>query len=335
MVNSIEYIAPSNIALIKYWGKRGIQIPQNPSLSFTLSHSRTTTKLSWEPGEGKTEFLFEGEKAPSFEDKILKYRKTWEDSYPFLKELNIKIESKNSFPHSAGIASSASSMASLSLCFTHIVSKAGEIGDKAEEFYKHASHYARLGSGSACRSLYGGVVTWGQESNEYASQVQNLPESWKNWGDAILIVSSKEKPVSSRQGHALMEGHPYAATRYAEAKDRLSVLIDIMREENLLEFCELVEREALELHGLMMNSSPSFILMKPESLSIIEKVREFRKETNLPICFTLDAGPNIHLLYPLSAKEEVKSFIEKELQTYLEDGRWIDDQVGEGPVLNG
>lgn len=337
MTNSIECIAPSNIALIKYWGKRDVQIPQNPSLSLTLSKSRTTTKLSWEPGTGQTEFLFEGQENQSFKEKIVKYRSLWGDSYNFLNDLDLKIESSNSFPHSAGIASSASSMASLSLCFSGVVSKAGELSDNQDEFLRTASHFARLGSGSACRSLYGGVVSWGEwrhgTSNEFASSVPELNEKWMNWGDAILLVSSKEKPVSSRAGHALMEGHPYAKTRFETAKNRMPILFDIMKEENHMEFCDLVEREALELHGLMMNSSPSFILMKPGTLEIIEKVREFRSETGIPACFTLDAGPNIHLLYPLDHKEAVVSFINTNLKNHLEDGRWIDDQVGKGPVI--
>lgn len=338
MVNSIECSAPSNIALIKYWGKRGIQIPQNPSLSFTLSKSVTKTEVTWEDGVGNTEFFFEGQRSEAFEDKIYKYRKIWEEEYPFFKNLNLKIESSNSFPHSAGIASSASSMASLSLCFSHIAAKHGALDENEELFFNKASYFARLGSGSACRSLYGGVVTWGEwaegTSDLYASKLNDLPDSWNQWGDAILLVSSKEKPVSSRQGHALMENHPYSETRYAEAKKRMNVLEDIMKEEKLMEFCELVETEALELHGLMMNSKPSFILMKPESLSVIEKVREFRKETNLPVCFTLDAGPNIHLLYPLEHQEKVHQFIKSDLLNFLEDECWIDDKVGKGPILS-
>lgn len=338
MVNSIECSAPSNIALIKYWGKRDVQIPQNPSLSFTLSESVTKTKISWEPGESETSFYFEGKKSEAFETKVLAYRNIWEEKFPFIKNLNLKIESSNTFPHSAGIASSASSMASLSLCFAHIVAKAGELEDSEDKFLELASNFARLGSGSACRSLYGGIATWGKwrdgTSDLHASKVTDLPESWNNWGDAILLISSKEKPVSSRQGHALMEGHPYSETRYKEAKRRISILHDVMKEENKMEFCEIVEREALELHGLMMNSTPSFILMKPESLTIIEKVRAFRNKTKLPVCFTLDAGPNIHLLYPLEDKEAVHNFIKAELLPFLEDGRWIDDKVGLGPVLS-
>lgn len=339
MVNSIECQAPSNIALIKYWGKRDVQIPQNPSFSFTLSKSNTTTKVTWSEGSGETEFFFEGKEQPSFKEKIVKYRSTWEEAYPLLKNLDLNIESKNSFPHSAGIASSASSMASLSLCFAHIVSKQGELGGSSDEFFNKASHFARLGSGSACRSLYGGLVTWGEwregTSNEFGSSVSDIPESWLDWGDAILLVSSSEKPVSSRQGHALMNDHPYAETRYAEAKNRMTELHDIMVREDHFAFCELVEKEALELHGLMMNSNPSFILMKPETLSLIERIREIREEKRIPICFTLDAGPNIHLLYPLEIKDQVHGLIESELKPFLEDGRWIDDCVGQGPVIGG
>lgn len=339
MANSIEYSAPSNIALIKYWGKKGIQIPQNPSISFTLSNSVTKTRMSWSEGTGKTNFLFEGKPSTSFEGKILKFRKVWEDKYPILNNLDLEIDSNNTFPHSAGIASSASSMASLSLCFAHVVSKLSDDLGASEEFLEQASNFARLGSGSACRSLFGGVVSWGEwktgTSDHFASKVESLPSSWTEWGDAILIVSSKEKPVSSREGHALMDTHPYAKTRYKEAGERVNQLFEIMKNEKLMDFCELVEKEALELHGLMMNSTPSFILMRPESLSIIEKVRTFRKEFGIPVCFTLDAGPNVHLLYPLKYKTEILNFIKMELSPFLEEGRWIDDKVGNGPIKNG
>lgn len=340
MINCIEYSAPSNIALVKYWGKREVQLPQNPSISFTLDKSLTTTKVTWESGAAEnieTEFLFEGAANKRFEKKIIAYRKLWEESFPVLKKLNLKIESQNTFPHSAGIASSASSMASLSLCFSHIV-KTLEESSSTENNLENASHMARLGSGSACRSIYGGINTWGKwregTSDRFASTVTDLPESWSNWGDAILLVSSCEKPVSSSVGHALMDNHPYAKTRYEQATKRVFELHKIMLEERVLDFCELVEKEALELHGLMMNSTPSFILMKPESLAIIEKVRAFRESQGINICFTLDAGPNIHLLYPLSNKVEVMKFINEELTIFLESGSYIDDRVGKGPSIN-
>jgi len=339
MTNSIECIAPSNIALVKYWGKKDIQIPQNPSLSFTLNESVTRTKVLFEKGKGNTEFLFEGKHAPSFETKISTFRSLWENKYPSLKNYDLKIESQNSFPHSAGIASSASSMASLSLCFSELLKNEGALDLDKNSFLENASNFARLGSGSACRSLYGGVVTWGQwregTSNEYATETPELSKKWSSWGDAILLVSSKEKPVSSRQGHALMIDHPYAESRFSNARNRLTELYKVMLEEELFRFCEIVETEALELHGLMMNSNPSFILMKPESLAIIEKVRHFRNETKIPACFTLDAGPNIHLLYPLEKKAEVRDFINNELSSFLEEGKWIDDKVGMGPEVFG
>ncbi len=338
MTNSIECIAPSNIALVKYWGKKGIQIPQNPSLSFTLSESRTTTRMTWEEGHYQTEFLFEGNQSHSFEKKIIDYRELWEKNYPDLKKYSLKIESSNSFPHSAGIASSASSMASLSLCFSELLKSEGVLDLEEKKFFQNASDFSRLGSGSACRSVYGGVVTWGQwregTSDEYASEIPELTEKWNDWGDAILLVSSSEKPVSSRQGHALMETHPYAEARFKHAKSRMNELYNVMLNEDKMRFCDIVETEALELHGLMMNSNPSFILIKPESLGIIEKVRAFRKETMIPACFTLDAGPNIHLLYPLEKKKEVVDFIKSELTPLLEDGKWIDDKIGTGPVIN-
>ena len=149
--------------------------------------------------------------------------------------------------------------------------------------------------------------------------------------DFVLIVSSQEKSVSSSAGHALMENNPYSDARYRQANTRLSRLLSVMRSGDLEEFGTIAENEALSLHALMMTSSPSYLLMNPNSLAIIEKVRAYRQETKNPVYFSLDAGPNIHLLYPSSIVHELRPFIEEELLPFCVDGMWINDWAGEGP----
>lgn len=339
----ISWISPSNIALVKYWGKYGNQLPSNPSISFTLSESKTTMDFSWSPKDDVNDnivldFYFENKRNDKFREKIISFLTKNFEFFPFLKSLSLEIESTNSFPHSAGIASSASSMSALALGLCTIENEAYGLGLSVEELHDKASFIARLASGSACRSVYGEVVSWGNSDNEFiqSSQensgiVKGLNNVFSTYRDSILIVDAGEKPVSSRAGHALMNTHPFSEVRFKNANDNLNGLVEAMVKGDLKSFCDIVETEALELHGLMMNSNPSFILMKPNTLAIIEKVRSFRSETHLPICFTLDAGPNVHLLYPDNIKEEVFQFIDNELKSFTQSGLVIHDYVGPGP----
>jgi diphosphomevalonate decarboxylase len=129
-----------------------------------------------------------------------------------------------------------------------------------------------------------------------------------------------------------MEKNPYAKIRYQQANLKLKQLMVVLKNGDLNEFIRITESEALELHALMMLSESNYILFRPNSLAIIEKIRQFRAETRIPVCFTLDAGPNIHLLYPESAIEDVKNFIRDELLKFCEHKQWIHDRIGKGPV---
>ncbi len=339
----IAWRSPSNIALIKYWGKHGRQLPSNPSISFTLNHAFTETTLEYSPKMGADEgidldFLFHKEENPAFREKIVKFLESIQDIFPFLRQLHLKIRSANSFPHSAGIASSASSMSALALCLCSLEAELFGTLESDEEFHKKVSYIARLGSGSACRSIYTHLGLWGKSSiaenssDEYAVEYSDVNDIYKSFQDSILIVSGKEKSVSSRAGHALMDNNVFSKPRFEQARSRLSRIADHLRTGDLEAFGTIVEDEALTLHALMMASSPSYLLMEPNSLEIINAVRRFRKENNLPVYFTLDAGPNIHLLYPGYIREKVLRFMEDELLPFCEESKWIDDHVGIGPV---
>jgi diphosphomevalonate decarboxylase len=201
-----------------------------------------------------------------------------------------------------------------------------------------ASFFSRLASGSAARSVFPAMALWGKteayegSSDEYAvSLSEDIHPVFKTYHDSILIVSGETKSVSSRAGHALMEGNPYAPARYAQANENIKKLLTALKSGDLDTFINITESEALQLHALMMCSNPSFILMKPNTLRIIEAVRRFRNETNIPLCFTLDAGPNVHLLYPEREADGVEEFVRNVLSFYCVDQQWIDDQVGDGP----
>lgn len=336
--------SPSNIALIKYWGKYGVQLPRNPSLSFTLAAACTDTRLEYEFRDDNDaepialEFLFQGEPNEAFAAKTRAYLQSLLPIYPFLRQLRLTIHTGNSFPHSAGIASSASAMSALALNLCSLEDALFGTLEDATEFDRKASYLARLGSGSASRSIFAHAAVWGEtplmtgSSNEFAVPAGDLlHDTFKDFHDDILIVDSEEKAVSSRDGHALMEGNPFAEPRYAQARARLATLLDAMQSGDLATFGRIVEDEALTLHALMMAGNSAYLLLKPDSLAIIEKVRAWRADTGHPVYFTLDAGPNVHLLYPGDIVAEVRGFIEENLREHCEGGYTIQDWVGEGP----
>jgi len=335
-----SWICPSNIALVKYWGKKPEQLPMNPSLSFSLKKARTRTSVDLVPRKARRlQFLFEGKESP-FVGRIEKYLDKLSIDLPWISDFSFEIESANTFPHSTGIASSASAFGALALCLADLNGQLSESSGDDERFFRTASRLARLGSGSAARSVYGGFNWWGKSvamtgsTDCYAVPVSDwVHESYFSLCDAILLVDSKKKKVSSSAGHELMNSHPYQVGRVKQANQTIEQMIGLMKTDgNRMAFIDLVEREALSLHGLMMSSSPSFLLLEAGSLEIIEKIREFREGTGLPVGFTIDAGPNIHLLYWKEDKEAVHAFIKSELLYHTENGEWLDDRVGDGPA---
>lgn len=334
----VSWESPSNIALIKYWGKEAIQIPKNPSISFTLSEAKTTTQINYEVKAAtgvKVSFLFEGKEETAFAARIEKFANSILKEIPVLDYLQLEIHSSNSFPHSAGIASSASSFSALALCLCQIEMDLGLLAE--DDFLKKSSVIARLGSGSACRSVYAPLAIWGkspfnQSSNQYAVEYQPKNKIFTSFMDSILIVSADEKEVGSSLGHKLMDNNRFSVVRYQQANENLALLMQAMDANDMNKFIEIVEEEALSLHALMMTSKPSFILMKPNTLIAIEKIRKYRNQSGIPVCFTLDAGPNVHVLYPAEHKEKVSVFIANELKPLCENGRVIHDYVGNGPA---
>jgi len=315
MANIFTYESPSNIALIKYWGKHGNQLPNNPSISFTLSNSKSITSIEYKKATANIEFYFEDKRNLAFEERITKFINNNKTILPFVDDYSLKISSKNTFPHSAGIASSASAFSALAAC---LISIKKELGYQIENFENEVSNLARLGSGSASRSVYEGVVLWGKtellnnSSNEYAIPINNQVHNiFHNYHDDIIIVEDSTKSVSSSVGHSLMDTNPYRDEKYKQSNINLKNLLDALKNGDLEQFIKITENEALSLHSMMMLSEPSFILLKPKTLEIINMVRNFRNTTKIPICFTLDAGPNVHLLYPNNYYSEVQDFISK------------------------
>ncbi|MDY2587342.1 diphosphomevalonate/mevalonate 3,5-bisphosphate decarboxylase family protein [Winogradskyella aquimaris] len=338
----VKWSSPSNIALVKYWGKREHQIPENPSISFTLSNCKTVTEVTFTKKESDSysfEVYFEGEKNEAFKPKIQTFFERIEVYVPFIKDYHFKIETSNTFPHSSGIASSASGMSAIALCLMSVEEKLTEIMMSKDYFNKKASFLARLGSGSACRSIEGELVVWGQNKSTESSDLYGIKfdgevhPNFKNYQDTILLVDKGEKQVSSTVGHQLMYGHPFAHQRFEQAHENLANLKAILASGDQKAFINIIESEALTLHAMMMTSMPYFILMKPNTLQIINKIWNYRNENDSNICFTLDAGANVHVLYPEIEKESVLEFIKNDLAAYCQNGHFITDHAGNGAEL--
>ncbi|MDW9380572.1 diphosphomevalonate decarboxylase [Chryseobacterium sp. JV558] len=319
---TVSESCPSNIALIKYWGKYADQIPANPSISYTLNHCKTNTSMEFIADEAfSVQTFLAGNEEVKFAEKIEKYFKNIEQYLPWILKGKYVIRTENTFPHSSGIASSASGFGAIAKCLMALdASFTGTISE--EKSLRKASFLARLGSGSACRSLYNGLVVWGETDEVEGSSdlfgVQfpdaEVHEVFRNFNDWVLLIHEGQKSVSSTVGHGLMNTNPYAERRFQEARENFVPMKEILKNGDMESFIKLVEHEALTLHAMMMMSDPAFILMKTGTLEVINKIWDFRRETELPLFFTLDAGANVHLLFPNNGSEEqIKTFIEAEL----------------------
>lgn len=346
---TVSASCPSNIALIKYWGKYANQLPANPSISYTLNACRTNTAMEFVADEPfSVQTFLSGNEEVKFAEKIENYFRNIEPYLPWILKGKYIIHTENTFPHSSGIASSASGFGALAKCLMALDSRfqiphsrLSENGILSEvEGTQKASFLARLGSGSACRSLYNGLVVWGEtpevegSSDLFAVKYpdEDIHPVFKNFNDWVLLIHEGQKSVSSTVGHGLMNTNPYADRRFQEARGNFIPLKQILKSGNIAAFIKLVEHEALTLHAMMMMSDPAFILMKTGTLEVLNKIWKFRESTGLPLFFTLDAGANVHLLFPSESKEErgksqeiIEKFIETELLPLTQNGGVVKD----------
>ncbi|WP_262148238.1 diphosphomevalonate/mevalonate 3,5-bisphosphate decarboxylase family protein [Chryseobacterium foetidum] len=332
---TVSESCPSNIALIKYWGKYKDQIPANPSISFTLNHCKTNTEMEFFANKPfSVQTFLAGNEEVKFAEKIEKYFKNIEQYLPWILKGKYIIRTENTFPHSSGIASSASGFGAIAKCLISLDEHFSSGIQHPSSNLTKASFLARLGSGSACRSLYNGLVVWGESAEvEGSSDLFAVKYSddeihpvFKDFNDWVLLIHEGVKSVSSTVGHGLMNTNPYAERRFQEARENFVPMKEILKSGNMDEFIKLVEHEALTLHAMMMMSDPAFILMKTGTLEVINKIWNFRRETNLPLFFTLDAGANVHLLFPNDGSEEqINSFIESELLQHTQKNGVVKD----------
>ncbi|MBP9708258.1 MAG: diphosphomevalonate decarboxylase [Oligoflexales bacterium] len=335
--HDVTVIAPSNIALIKYWGKDDATCnwPANSSLSMTLKNSCTTTRISSSNSDNH-ELYFDGQKLDvnnSFAQK------TWAQLERIRQYLNpnqsltpLCIESKNSFPSGCGIASSASSMAALTLGLYYFLSDDRNfIYHKDVAKLQNLADLARRGSGSACRSLLGGFVKWERGDNPNAQRVAPLINGFSETiADTIVVISDETKSISSTEAHRYVKSSPLFTTRIAGISERLKLIEYSIEHGDWSEIGPWIEQEALDIHLLSMTATPAISYLSQNSWDFLVWLRNYRRDTSIPVFFTIDAGPNIHLLSPLSFHARIV----EDIKSNFPDFRLILDQGGEGPEIN-
>ncbi len=292
--------AGSNIAFIKYWGvaDEAINLPLSNSISMTLADASTTTTVEWLPDPSAADDsitldgLLLGEAAA---ERLVRHL----DRLRALAGLPLraKVVTVNNFPMASGIASSASGFAALTV--------AGCAALGLELDATRLSAIARRGSGSASRSLFGGFVEWERGSDDATSCAHQLAPA-DHWAlhDVVAIVSARAKAVSSERGHSFAITSPLNDGRIASLSCALSEVRDAIAARDIRLLGPIIERDALAMHGVMMTGTPSLIYWQPETLELIHAVRHWRAQ-GLPVYFTIDAGPNVHLICEAEHASEV------------------------------
>ena len=297
-------VACPNIALIKFWGNKdsALRIPANSSLSMNLAGLYTRTQVNFSPTFGSDQLLVN--QVPVSEEGNVRV-KVILDLVRQMAGLSwyAEIISENNFPTGAGIASSASAFAALSLA----ASRAAGLQLSEREL----SRLARRGSGSACRSIPGGFVEWQagiDDESSFAFSVAT-PEHW-HLVDCIALASETHKPVTSSEGHKLAVTSILQAARLVDTPDRLDRCRAALLERDFEVLAEVVERDCNLMHAVMMTSTPALFYWQPVTLAIIHAVRSWRK-SGIPVCYTIDAGPNVHVLTLESHAGQVQDLLKQ------------------------
>ncbi len=281
--------ANANIAFIKYWGNHDdrLRLPANPSISLNLAGLYAQTTVTWADAETTDQLLLNGQAETGRAlDRVVAHLNV------LRQRLNVQssaiVESVNNFPMGVGIASSAAAFAALT------VAGAAAAGARLSE--RELTTLARLGSGSAARSVPTGFVEWcvGDTHAESFAASFAPPDYW-DIVDVIAIVSRTHKQVGSTEGHRSALTSDLQAARVAGAGERFAICKQAILERDFARFAEVVEHDSNLMHAVMMTSRPPLFYWQPPTLVVMEQVRRWRAE-GLQVCYTLDAGPNIHCI---------------------------------------
>ncbi|MEP0804551.1 MAG: diphosphomevalonate decarboxylase [Chloroflexota bacterium] len=298
-MTTVTALAHPNIAFIKYWGNRdnALRLPMNGSISMNLDGLFTRTTVSFQPSLPFDELVINGREVTGAGLERVSAILDLIRSMAGIRE-RAEVITENNFPSGAGIASSASAFAALALAGSRA---AGLTLTEAE-----LSRLARRGSGSAARSIPAGFVEWQAGTGDEDSFALSIaaPEHWQLM-DCIAIVSASHKKTGSTEGHALAPTSPLQSARVADAPRRLDLCRRAILDRDFAAFASIVELDSDMMHAVMMTSSPALHYWQPVSLSVMQAVRGWRSE-GLSVCYTVDAGPNVHVLCPQAEAQEVK-----------------------------
>lgn len=292
-------IASPNIAFIKYWGNRdpSLRLPANASLSMTLANLQTNTTVIFNDSLEADQIIINGspasEKAASRVTVHLDLIRTLSGIPSFAN-----IRSLSNFPAGAGIASSASAFAAL----TAAASKAAGL----DLDMKQLSILARRGSGSAARSIFGGFVQlFSGEVNEDGYAEQLAPAEHWHLVDLVAVITKEHKSTGSSAGHLLAPTSPIQAIRIQDAARRLEICKNAILQKDFQVLAQIVEQDSNLMHSVMMTSDPPLLYLEPESISVMKHITRWR-EDGLAVCYTIDAGPNIHCICSFEDSHEVE-----------------------------
>ncbi len=312
--------APSNIALIKYMGKKKENLPTNPSLSYTLHHLRSIVEVVQSPNlnvDTWAPILDKPWKNPQLSELG---RTRFLNHWAFLKrELSIDgfftVKSANNFPSDCGIASSASSFGALTLCAHKVAKDRGSLQELNKEM--DVEMIARLsvkGSGSSCRSFFSPWAHWSEERGEHCLHAVDFP--YNKWLHNVILISDGKKSVTSSEAHLRIQTSLLNKDRDLRAKKRMENLMQSLKSQDWASAFEVIWSEFWDMHALFETSDPHFGYMSSQSMDVLSTVRRFWQQHNDGPLVTMDAGPNIHLLYREDQKN-LQSQLNQQLQGYL------------------
>lgn len=284
--------AHSNIALIKYWGKRdaALKLPLNGSISLTLDQLYTETRLGYDPSLRRDQLFLNGEPASeSMRQRVSGFLDLLRSHFGF--QHFAEVHSHNSFPTGAGLASSASAFAALALAAT--------TAQGLQLAPAEVSRWARQGSGSACRSLFGGFVEWraGERPDGQDSFAQPLEIAWPVQM-LVLVLQQQHKAVGSGDGMArTVASSPLYPGWLASIEADLADMRASLQAQDFEAVGSLMEHNALKMHASALAARPAVLYWQPETLAILHLIWQLRAEGHA--CYaTLDAGPNVKVLLP-------------------------------------
>lgn len=306
MTTSARARACANIALIKYWGKRDadLNLPATDSLSLTLEGLTTETTVEFQARSGPDDILLDGQLALGKErERIVAFLDRVRRLAPGVG--SARVESVNDFPRAAGLASSASGFAALALAATRAAGLDLSLSD--------LSVLARMGSGSACRSIFGGFVQWraGEAPDGHDSHAVPIlpPEAW-DVRMLVAVLADRPKSRGSRDAmNHTVATSPYFAAWAQSVPGDLERALRAIERRDLADLGEVAESNALRMHATMLGARPPVLYWLPETIAAMHRVWELR-DGGLACWFTIDAGPNVKVLCDPASESAVREGLE-------------------------